>query len=235
MNHPKGREISSLFAVENNEDFFMGMYGIDISEHNGEIDLSQYKDQFVIIRAGWGWAIEQKDKMFERNVRECIRLNIPFGVYWYSYAVDIESARAEAQVFLRVIAPYRDQIRLGVWVDQEDADGWKVKNGFRINREYITEITALMCSMIEAQGYYTGIYCSYSWLGYLGEKCAPYDRWVAHWGTDNGEKQNDMSQYGSIHQFTTKPLDRDYTDRDLSAFKAKKAKTDMNQGVIDIA
>jgi hypothetical protein len=58
---------------------------------------------------------------------------------------------------------------------------------------------------------------------------------VAHWGTDNGEKQNDMSAFGSIHQFTTKPLDRDYTDRDLSAFKAKKAKTDMNQGVIDIA
>lgn len=43
----------------------MAVYGIDISEHNGEIDLSEYKDQFVIIRAGWGWSIDQKDRQFE--------------------------------------------------------------------------------------------------------------------------------------------------------------------------
>lgn len=199
----------------------MGMYGIDISEHNGEIDLSEYQDQFVIIRAGWGWSIEQKDRMFERNVKECIRLKIPFGVYWYSYAVDKESAEKEAEVFLEVIEPYRKDIRMGVWVDQEDADGWKVKNGFEINQKCITELTSLMCSKIRQKGYHTGIYCSYSWLKYFGKECGSYDRWVAHWGSDDGTKQNDMSKYGSIHQFTTKPLDRDYCEKDLSAFSAR--------------
>ena len=210
------------------------MYGIDISEHNGEIDLSQYRDQFVIIRAGWGWSIEQKDRMFERNVRECMKYHIPFGVYWYSYAVDEESAQKEADVFLEVIRPYKDAISVGVWLDQEDADGWKVKNGFQMNRAFITKLTALMCRKIKAEGYHTGIYCSYSWLGYLGEECKEFDRWVAHWGTDNGEKQNDMSPYGSLHQFTTRPLDRDYTHLDLAFFSRKKRKTRHQQIVITV-
>lgn len=201
----------------------MGIYGIDISEHNGEIDLTPYQDQFVIIRAGWGWAIEQADRMFQRNIRECRRLNIPFGVYWYSYATDTETARQEAEVFLKVIEPYRREISMGVWVDQEDADGWKVKNGFQMTKTHITAITSLMCAMIRAAGYHTGIYCSYSWLKYLGKECDEYDRWVAHWGSDSGKMENDMSAYGSIHQFTTKPLDRDYCHKDISFFSGKKA------------
>ena len=209
----------------------MGMYGIDISEHNGAIDLSEYRDQFVIIRAGWGWSAEQEDKMFRRNVAECIRLSIPFGVYWYSYAVDPETAEQEAKAILQVIEPYRAEISLGVWVDQEDADGWKVKNGFKITKPYISALTALICSKIKAAGYHTGIYCSYSWLGYLDEECAEYDRWVAHWGTDNGEIQVDMSAYGSIHQFTTKPLDRNYCFRELSHFSRRKGRRIINKAV----
>lgn len=197
----------------------MTMYGIDISEHNGDIDLSEYRDQFVIIRAGWGWSIDQKDKKFDRNVKECIRLGIPFGVYWYSYAVDEESAKEEAEVFLKVIEPYKRNIAMGVWVDQEDADGWKVKNGFEINKECISKLTSIMCSAIRKAGYHTGIYCSYSWLRYLDESCAFYDRWVAHWGTDDGTKQNDFSDISSLHQFTTKPLDRDYCSVDLNHFR----------------
>ena len=54
------------------------MYGIDISRHNGDIDLEEYKDGFVIIRVGYGsFTLDEK---FERNVNECKRLGIPFGV-----------------------------------------------------------------------------------------------------------------------------------------------------------
>ncbi|MDO5109529.1 MAG: GH25 family lysozyme [Erysipelotrichaceae bacterium] len=197
----------------------MAVYGIDISEHNGEIDLSEYKDQFVIIRAGWGWSIDQKDRQFERNVRECVRLNIPFGVYWYSYAVDEETAKQEAEVFLEVIRPYKEKISMGVWVDQEDADGWKVKNGFKINKEYISKITSLMCAMIRREGFHTGIYCSYSWLKYLDRSCAFYDRWVAHWGTNDGTKQQDISSVCSIHQYTSVPVDRDFCSKSPDHFR----------------
>ena len=196
----------------------MGMYGIDISEHNGAISLAEYRDQFVMIRAGWGWSTAQQDKMFERNVRECVRLKIPFGVYWYSYATNMEQAGLEADTILAVIRPYRDVISMGVWVDQEDADGWKKRNGFVMDREHISAITAMMCERIEQDGWYTGIYCSYSWLGYLAPACDRYDKWVAHWGTNDGTRQKDMSMYGSLHQFTDTPLDRDYCYVSLSRF-----------------
>lgn len=201
----------------------MGMYGIDISEHNGDIDLSEYKDQFVIIRAGWGWSAEQKDKKFDRNVRECMKLKIPFGVYWYSYAIDKDTAKQEAEAFLEVIEPYRNDISMGVWSDQEDADGWRQKNGLVIDRIHISEITSLICSMIRKKGYHTGIYCSYSWLKYFSRECDVYDRWVAHWGTNDGTLQKDMSMYGSIHQFTSTPLDRDYSHKDPAHFQNRKS------------
>ena len=200
----------------------MGMYGIDISEHNGEINLSEYKDQFVMIRAGWGWSPDQKDKMFDRNVRECIRLKIPFGGYWYCYSTDLETAKQEAEAILEVIEPCREEIKMGVWIDQEDADGWRAKNGLVINRTNLSTMSSLMCSMIAEAGYYTGIYCSYSWLKFMAPKCDRYDKWVAHWGTNDGRKQNDTSRFGSLHQFTSTPLDRDYGYVDLDKFTLKK-------------
>ena len=78
------------------------MYGIDISEHNGNIDLIPYKGQFAIIRVGWGnFTI---DKKFARNVAECKRLGIPFGVYHYSYALNVETAKHEAAAVLKAQA-----------------------------------------------------------------------------------------------------------------------------------
>ena len=40
--------------------------GIDISEHNGDIDISKYDHDFVIIRAGYDVT---EDKLFKRNRR----------------------------------------------------------------------------------------------------------------------------------------------------------------------
>ena len=102
------------------------MYGIDISRHNGDIDLEEYKDGFVIIRVGYG-SFTLDDK-FERNVNECKRLGIPFGVYIYSYALNTEDARAEAEAVIETLKPYKNDIKVGVWFDMEDADGYKERH-----------------------------------------------------------------------------------------------------------
>ena len=101
-------------------------YGIDISEHNGEIDITPYVGQFVIIRAAWG---TNEDKMFRRNVAECQRLGIPFGVYLYSYALSAPQARSEADFLLDLINGL--PINVGVWFDMEDADGYKANHVIR--------------------------------------------------------------------------------------------------------
>lgn len=184
----------------------MGRYGIDISEHNGNIDLSKYKDQFVIIRAGWG--LGHLDKKYRRNVRECERLGIKFGVYWYSYALDDRTAEKEAVSFIDIIKG--DNVQLGAWLDMEDADGWKKRNGWAPTKRSVSDIVVRFCGKVEEAGFYTGVYLSYSWLQYLDNNTIPFDRWVAHWGTNDGGMHGDYKKYGSIHQYTSIPLDKDY-------------------------
>ena len=126
------------------------MYGIDISKHNGNIDLTPYKGQFVIMRVGYGNFT--LDKKFKRNVEECKRLGIPFGVYHYSYALNAETAKKEAQAVLKAIEPYRNDIKVGVWFDMEDGDGYKRKNGFKFNHDTIAPICYAFCKIIEDAG-----------------------------------------------------------------------------------
>ena len=184
----------------------MGRYGIDISEHNGNIDLSKYKDQFVIIRAGWG--LGHLDKKYRRNVKECERLGIKFGVYWYSYALDDRTAEKEAVSFIDIIKG--DNVQLGAWLDMEDADGWKKRQGWAPTKRGVSDIVVRFCSKVEEAGFYTGVYLSYSWLQYLDNNTIPFDRWIAHWGTNDGGLHGDYKKYGSIHQYTSIPLDKDY-------------------------
>lgn len=201
------------------------MFGIDISEHNGDIDLRGYVGKFVIIRVGWGNFTE--DKKFKRNVAECKRLGIPFGVYHYSYAFNPDTAKKEAEAVLRAIEPYRTDIRVGVWFDMEDADHWKVNHGWKISRATIEPICYMFCKIIEDAGYYSGIYCSQSWLQYLGESNNRFDKWVASWGTNDGTLQNNTKEYGTLHQYTSRPLDRDIMYADISRYDMTAKETEL--------
>lgn len=192
------------------------MYGIDISKHNGNINLEQYKGQFVIIRVGYGRF--HLDEKFERNVNECKRLGIPFGVYHYSYALNEAEAEAEARGVLNAIAKYKNDIKVGVWFDMEDADGYKKKHGFKLSNSTIAPICYKFCKMIEDAGYYSGIYTSSSWLDYVKGLNDRFDKWVASWGKNDGTQHTNTSQYGTIQQYTSKPLDKNIMYADISRY-----------------
>ena len=199
------------------------MYGIDISKHNGDINLEPYRGQFVIIRAGYGNFT--KDEKFARNVIECKRLGIPFGVYLYSYALNAEEAKAEAHALLKVLEPIKNEIKVGVWFDMEDADGYKKKHGFKFTHENISAICYAFAKTIEDAGYYSGIYTSSSWLPYIKPECDRFDKWVASWGTNDGTLQNDTSKFGTIHQYTSKPIDKNIMYADISQYDMNKKNT----------
>lgn len=192
------------------------MYGIDISKHNGNINLEPYKGQFVIIRVGYGHF--HLDEKFERNVAECKRLGIPFGVYHYSYALNEADAEAEARGVLNAIAKYKNDIKVGVWFDMEDADGYKKKHGFKFSNSTIAPICYKFCKMIEDAGYYSGIYTSSSWLDYVKGLNDRFDKWVANWGKNDGTQHTNTSQSGTIQQYTSKPLDKNIMYADLSRY-----------------
>lgn len=192
------------------------MYGIDISKHNGNINLEPYKGQFVIIRVGYDHF--HLDEKFERNVAECKRLGIPFGVYHYSYALNEADAEAEAKGVLNAIEKYKNDIKVGVWFDMEDADGYKKKHGFKFSNSTIAPICFKFCKMIEDAGYYSGIYTSSSWLDYVKGLNDRFDKWVANWGKNDGSQHTNTSQYGTIQQYTSKPLDKNIMYADLNRY-----------------
>ena len=68
---------------------------IDVSSWQGDVDWAKAKADGVegtIIRLGYGWG-NDADTKAQRNINECKRLGIPFGIYWYSYAYDANCAR----------------------------------------------------------------------------------------------------------------------------------------------
>lgn len=188
------------------------MNGIDVSEHQGDFDFTPYKDGFVIIRGGYG--IRNADKWAERNIAKCDALGIPWGLYWYSYALNVQTAKLEAERCLRFLNGRKP--RLGVWFDMEDADGYKEKNGFPKN-ETITAMCKAFCAAMEDAGNRTGVYASLSWFDtHIGE--TGYDKWIAAWGTNDGVHYPDLSGKCVMQQYRGSPLDLDVLYVPLSYF-----------------
>lgn len=133
--------------------------GIDVSHHQGEIDWTKVKADFALIRAGYGKYAWQEDPCFEDNIKGAYNAGIPIGVYWYSYAGDVESAKQEAEVCLQVIEPYRDKITLPVFFDQEYEPAIKAAS-FSTRTRCCTAFIAA----VEAAGYRAGLYASKDWL-----------------------------------------------------------------------
>lgn len=78
----------AFFDYQNNLFVQQAKGVIDVSGWQGDIDWAKAKADGVegaIIRLGYGEG-NNADKKAQRNISECKRLGIPFGVYWYSYA-----------------------------------------------------------------------------------------------------------------------------------------------------
>lgn len=188
------------------------MKGIDLSEqNNGNIDFSQY--DFVILRANW-WTTE--DKKFKTFADKLDKLGIPYGVYCYDYCGDEQTALEQAEYTYNLIKD-RD-IKMGVWMDMEDADGWKNKNGY-LNKEHCSMVCKVFCDFFKKRGYFTGVYASSSWFDSMIEELG-YPKWIANWGSNDGTCQGDFSADGVLHQYTSTPIDKDVAYHDLDFYKS---------------
>ena len=97
---------------------------IDVSSWQGDIDWAKAKADGVegaIIRLGFGWG-NDADAKAQRNINECKRLGIPFGIYWYSYAEDASGSRQEGNDVvskLRQFGVSPNDLRYPVYYDLE--------------------------------------------------------------------------------------------------------------------
>lgn len=155
----------------------MELKGIDVSKWQKSIDWAKVKAsgvQFAILHAGYGRELSQIDPYFEVNYAGCKAAGIPVGAFWYSYATDVAGAHKEAQTFLQVIKG--KQFEFPVWFDQEYEP--KIK---ALTKQQRTDIVKAFCNDMEANGYYTGLYCSLDWLKNWvdASQLKSYDVWLA--------------------------------------------------------
>ena len=168
---------------------------IDVSAHQGQIDWGEVKKHIdgAIIRCGYGQDIvSQDDKRFIQNVEACIKHNIPFGIYLYSYAKTVEAAKSEAAHVLRLLKPYKNELSYPVYYDLEEAG---TENG-------AVERALIFGDIIEAEGYWCGIYANqYWWQTHLKNGLDRFTKWVAKY---SDSKPSGISGTYDIWQYSSK-------------------------------
>ena len=155
--------------------------GIDVSYAQGKIDWKAVKDSgidFAIIRAGYGDANKypnQVDTWFKYNIEEAQKVGMDVGIYWYSYAYDVEAARNEAVSCYNAIKNYN--VTYPVYFDIEEP---KHKT---LSAAEVSAIIDSFCSTIQSKGYHAGIYSFSSLLSskVYQQVLDKYAVWVAHW------------------------------------------------------
>ena len=162
---------------------------IDVSSHQGIIDWEKAKSHIdgAIIRCGYGndYTV-QDDAQFKRNVSECTRLGVPFGVYLYSYATNYNQVVSETNHILRLIKGMK--LSFPVYIDLEDAT---TRSSF--NSSWFVE----MGEKIEKAGYWFGVYANLDWFrNVIGGTLDRFTRWVAQYNS-NLDTYADMWQYSS--------------------------------------
>lgn len=162
--------------------------GIDVSQWQETIDWEKVKNDgvdFAIIRCGYGEnKTHQDDKKFAYNVKECIRLKIPFGVYLYSYAMSAEAAADEASHALRLLRENGvepSDMTYPFFYDLENETGkWDQRT---LSAEERGNIAETFCTALGNAGYAVGIYANTNWFtNYLtDQRFQKWDKWVAQY------------------------------------------------------
>lgn len=159
------------------------LYGIDVSYHNGHIDWLKVKHtvDFAIIRAGYGK--NNIDKEAENNVWGCIENGIPFGLYWFSYALNTDMVKEEADY----LCDFADRTKptFPLCFDWEyDSDNFATKSGVVMTNDKREQFARIFLNRVEERGYYAMLYSNVDYINNKGfaDLLSRYDLWLAHWG-----------------------------------------------------
>lgn len=191
--------------------------GIDVSRHQGDIDWDSVNPHidFSMIRAGFGK--NNIDAKARRNVSECERLGIPYGLYWFSYALHPEMAKKEAEYLIEFIGEHKPEYPI-VYDFEYDTVTHATKNGVSINRQLVLDCTEEFCRTLEEHGFYAMFYTNQDYYQryYQASKVAEkYDMWYARYSQSAGRKvtlwqYSDKGKLPGISGY----VDLDKTERD---------------------
>ena len=169
-----------------NEDI-TSIAGIDVSEHQGDIDWNAVKNagiEFAIIRIGYrtyGGGEITLDTTFEQNLRNADAAGIKTGVYFFSQAIDPEEAIEEADAVIDAIRPYN--ITYPVIFDWELIIGDSARTD-AMTVDNLADACISFCERVKSAGYTPMIYQNKNTTMFKLDlpKLQDYDFWLAEYG-----------------------------------------------------
>ena len=90
------------------------------------------------------------------------------GVYFFSQSVSVQEAIEEAEMTLRLIQPYRDQISMPVYYDWEKIYEYDTEpRTAGLDTDILSECAVAFCETVRAAGFEPGVYFNRH-TGYYG-------------------------------------------------------------------
>lgn len=180
----------------------MNKKGFDISAWQDGLDINKIpNDNFVIMRAGIGLS---KDRCFDNFYNRLKANRVPVGAYWYSKAMSIEQAKAEARMCIDVLK--NKQFEMPIYYDIEE------NSILNMGRAVVSDIAKAFCTELEKAKYFVGIYMSRcAILSYLTDDVQKrYALWVADWTGSCKYNKNPVGLWQSgIGKLDNRDIDTD--------------------------
>lgn len=177
--------------------------GIDISEHQGNIDWQTVKNagiDFVMVRLGYrtyGGGVITIDSSYAKNIEGAQNAGIDVGVYFYSQAINTDEAIEEADTVLNIISNYN--ITYPVVFDWELVFNDKARTD-SMGVETLADCCVAFCERIRGAGYTPMVYQNLSTAIHKLDmpRIKDYDFWLAEYNDKPSfYYEYDMWQYSS--------------------------------------
>lgn len=206
----------------------MNKNGIDISEYQGDISFEELKGNidFAFVRTSIGNFRE--DRKYKQNINGLESIGVPYGVYHYSYATNIDEAREEASKFINIIRNYKPLYPAVIDLEANSVN----KN---VSKSVLNRVAATFCEELEEAGYYAMIYSNKNFFeAVLNESILDkYDKWLGQW-TDNPTYNKPFG----IWQYTSKGsapgingnVDKDIAYKDYPTIIVKQGLNGVDTG-----
>ena len=170
--------------------------GIDVSEHQGEIDwellMAENQPDFVILRAAYrGYGEGGKlceDAYFRRNMEAALANGLDVGLYFFSQATTPAEAEAEADYLLELLEELEmnispETVTLPIFFDWERIEFDDARTD-DVGGEALTDLAIGFCERIRTAGYSPGVYAyrSLAYYSYELPRLADYRLWIGALG-----------------------------------------------------
>ena len=154
---------------------------IDVSKWDKDINWKKVKSagvDYAMIRLGTQKALDKEsimDEYFERNIKGAQGNGIKVGIYYFSYANDVNDAKEQAEWVLNKIKNYKIDLPISL-----DWESWKYFSEFNMSLHDLNEVADTFLSIIESHGYEVMNYSSKSYLENIWN-LNNYNTWLAHY------------------------------------------------------